>query len=148
MLLIEEYGEEIEFDLQQRLGVDLGDYFRGRRPWQQLIRFLRRLPMDSWYQSALAMDEEIGWARAQRKLPDKPEPISPQGYSLEVLTLVRTNELIKELLRVLPAVFGGKLPPPFPPEPRPQSAEQRFRDAIEKIELTDAVNAILGDASN
>ncbi|MFD6400825.1 hypothetical protein [Nocardia sp. NPDC060249] len=104
--------------------------------------------MDSWYQSALAMDEEVGWARAQKERPEKPEPLAPQGYSLEVLTMIRQNDLLKEVLRVLPAVFGGKLPPPFPPEPRPQTAEQRFRDAIEKIELTDAVNALLDGTTN
>jgi hypothetical protein len=104
--------------------------------------------MDSWYQSALAMDEQVGWARAQQERPKHPEPLAPQGYSLEVLTMIRQNDLLKEVLRALPAVFGGKLPPPFPPEPRPQTAEQRFRDAIEKIELTDAVNALLDGTTN
>ncbi|MFC4128923.1 hypothetical protein [Nocardia rhizosphaerae] len=104
--------------------------------------------MDSWYQSALAMDEEIGWARAQQPVSEKRAPIAPQGYSLEVLTMIRQSELLKEIIRALPAVFGGKLPPPFPPEPRPQTAEQRFRDAIERIELTDAVNALLSGTHN
>ncbi|WP_043654334.1 hypothetical protein [Nocardia thailandica] len=94
------------------------------------------------------MDEEIGYERAQQPLPETRERIAPQGYSMSILLQLRQIDLLKELMRLLPAVFGGKLPPPFPPEPRPQTAEQYFREVIEKIELTDAVNALLGIDNN
>ncbi|MGW5520002.1 hypothetical protein [Nocardia africana] len=122
------------------MGVDLLDFFRGSRPWPQLYRFLKRLPQHGWYQSAIAMDEEIGWERAQQPQPDGPiEPPTPHGYTLTHYLLLRSIDLQKELLRMLPAVFGGKLGPPLPPEPRPQTAEQRFRDRIETLAVYDAL---------
>jgi hypothetical protein len=101
------------------------------------------LPAHGWYQTALAMDEELGWERAQKPLPDSvSEAPTPLGYSLPVLLMLRQIDLQKELLRILPAVFGGKLGPPLPPEPRPQTAEQRFRDIKDKIETYDAIAAL------
>ncbi|MFF4027009.1 hypothetical protein ACFYY5_29590 [Nocardia elegans] len=125
------------------MGVDLLDFFRGRRPWQQLYRFLKRLPQHGWYQAAIAMDEEIGWERAQQPQPDGAvEPPTPHGYTLTHYLLLRSIDLQKELLRILPAVFGGKLGPPLPPEPRPQTAEQRIRHKREQIETYDAIRAL------
>ena len=89
------------------------------------------------------MDEEIGWERAQQPRPDGPvEPPTPHGYTLTHYLLLRSIDLQKELLRVLPAVFGGKLPPPLPPEPRPETAEQRIRKKLEVFETYEAIRAL------
>jgi hypothetical protein len=98
--------------------------------------------MDSCYQSAIAMDEQIGWERAQRPVSETKTPVSPQGYSLGILLQLKVIDLMKELLRIIPASFSGTLPPPFPPEPRPQTAEQRFRDAIDTHNVNEALQAM------
>ncbi|MFC4373377.1 hypothetical protein ACFO5K_04635 [Nocardia halotolerans] len=95
--------------------------------------------MDSWYQAAVAMDERIGWERAQHPESDERRPLSPVGYSLPVLLQLRQLDLTKEVLRVLPAVFSGKMPPPMPAEPRPQPAEARFREKLDQISVIDAL---------
>lgn len=77
------------------------------------------------------MNPEIGAERAKQPAVDPgelPAP-TPLGYSFETLLMLRLIDLTKELLRVIPASFSGKLPPAMPPEPRPQTAEQRIRDA-------------------
>ncbi|MFD3594268.1 hypothetical protein ACFWU5_16190 [Nocardia sp. NPDC058640] len=109
------------------------------RPWAQVYRLLRRLPMDSWYQAAVAADEHIGFQRAQQPEPAEKQPLSFVGYSLPVLLQLRQIDLLKEVLRVLPAVFSGKLPPPMPAEPRPQTAEQRAREKLDQISVRDAL---------
>ncbi|MFE7745376.1 hypothetical protein [Nocardia sp. NPDC057455] len=92
------------------------------------------------------MDPIIGWERAQHPRPESeefPAP-TPEGYSLEVLLQLRLIDYIKELIRIMPAVFGGKLPPPMRPEPRPMTAEDRAREQLETQQVNDAVNALLG----
>lgn len=149
MLLIEEYGDLIEADLWKYAhGWDLLDFFRGRHPWPQLWRFLANgCPPESQYHAALAMDEEIGRARAMQPRPETRGPISPAGYSLPVLLQLRVIDLLKEVMRVIPASFSGKMPPPFPPEPRPQTAEERIRDEIETLNLNSAIDLLLGRAT-
>jgi hypothetical protein len=139
VLLIEEYGEDIEEDLADRYGWALGDYFRGVRPWQELYRRMQRWGPDSWYQSKILMDEEIGRQRAAQPEPKTRAPLSPQGYSLQILLQLKVIDLLKELMRVIPASFSGKMPPPFPPEPRPVTAEQLIRDAMETANVHDVL---------
>ncbi|CRY84377.1 hypothetical protein SAMN05421776_12327 [Nocardia farcinica] len=124
------------------LGVDLGDYFRGDRPWPQLYRFLRRLPSHGCYHSALAMNEELGRELAKQPLPEEIPPPSPLGYTLEALLLLRVIDLLKEQMRAYAAGLGGKLPPPFPPERRPMTAEQRIRDEQETQNVVSALRAM------
>jgi hypothetical protein len=88
------------------------------------------------------MNEEIGRQLAEQPQSNKWEPPTPLGYSLPVLLQLRQIDLTKEVLRVLPAIFGGKLPPPIPPEPRPQTAAQRIRDAIETRNVLDALTQL------
>lgn len=94
------------------------------------------------------MDEELAWQRIQADNAagdsDQREssPISPRGYSLEVLLALKQIDLLKELMRVIPASFSGKLPPPFPPEPRPQTAYQRMRDRMDQIEVHNALKEL------
>ncbi|WP_280357070.1 hypothetical protein [Nocardia otitidiscaviarum] len=88
------------------------------------------------------MDEDLGRERAKHPLPEEHPPLSPEGYSLEVLLLLRQIDLLKELMRVIPASFSGKLPPPFPPEPRPQTAEMRFRDQQDTRNVLEALRTL------
>ncbi|WP_157115047.1 hypothetical protein [Nocardia niwae] len=92
------------------------------------------------------MNPEIGWERAQQKRPEPGElpPPTPKGYSLEVLLMLKLIDYVKELIRVMPAVFSGKLPPPIKPEPRPMTAEDLFRDLQETQNVHEAVDNILG----
>ncbi|MFE2994079.1 hypothetical protein ACFXG4_03555 [Nocardia sp. NPDC059246] len=93
------------------------------------------------------MDDELAWQRiqvddAEGDEPQEIPPISPRGYSLEVLLALKQIDLLKELMRVIPASFSGKLPPPFPPEPRPQTAYQRLRNRMDQIEVHNALKEL------
>ncbi|MGV9617107.1 hypothetical protein [Nocardia xishanensis] len=143
MLLIDERGEEIEADLFAR-GWDLLDYMRGERPWSQLIRLLRRLPMWSHYQAALLMDPELGELRAQRDQHDggeevEPQPLSPLHYDLPVLLALRHIDVTKELIRVVASVFAERPAAPLPPEPRPMTAEARARARADRDQVLDVL---------
>lgn len=118
------------------------DYFRGRRPWPQFWRYTIGLPEHGRYKSALAMNPEIGAERAKQPLPDEFPPPTPYGYSLSILLQLRQIDLLKELMRVIPASFSGKLPPPMQPEPRPMTAEMRIRDEQETKNVYDALVAL------
>ncbi|MBF6333320.1 hypothetical protein [Nocardia transvalensis] len=137
--LIESFGEEIEADLFER-SWDLLDYFRGVRPWPQLVRLLRRLPMWSHYQSALLMDPDIGERRAREEIDEgaAPQPLAPLHYDLSALLMLRQIDITKELIRVIASVFGDRPAAPLPPEPRPTTAEamaraQRDRDQVRDV---------------
>lgn len=93
------------------------------------------------------MDEEIGRARAMQPRSEVTAPISPLGYSLPVLLQLRIIDLLKELMRVIPGSLTGKLPARMPPEPRPQTAEERIRDELETLNVLNAVDVLLGRAS-
>ncbi|WP_280465239.1 hypothetical protein [Nocardia brasiliensis] len=124
--------------------MDLLDYFRGIRPWRQLYRFLKQLPMDSHYQSAVAMNPEIGAQLAKQKRPEKFDPPTPQGYTLPILLQLKMIDLVKELMRLIPAVFSGKVPPPMKPEPRPMTAADLIRERAETEAVYEALDLILG----
>ncbi len=95
--------------------------------------------MDSWYQAAIAADERIGFERAQQPLSDDRQPLSFVGYSLPVLLQLRQIDLTKELMRVIPGSFTGKLPPPMPAEPRPRTAEAIAREKLDQISVQAAL---------
>lgn len=143
MHLIESFGEEIEADLFER-GWDLLDYFRGVRPWPQLIRLLRRLPMWSHYHSALLMDPEIGECRAREEVDEDaaPPPLSPLHYDLPSLLMLRQIDITKELIRVIATVFGGAPGAPMTPEPRPTTAEAMARARLDRDQVRDVLTRL------
>ncbi|MGW4769861.1 hypothetical protein ACWEO2_17675 [Nocardia sp. NPDC004278] len=143
MYLIEQRGEEIEADLFEH-GWDLLDYFRGRRPWPQLIRLLRRLPMWSHYQSALLMDPELGARRAQQERDEDaaPQPLSPLHYDLSALLTLRQIDITKELIRVVASVFADTPAAPLPPEPRPTTAEAQARARADRDQVLDVLTRL------
>ncbi|WP_041560284.1 hypothetical protein [Nocardia farcinica] len=88
------------------------------------------------------MNEELGRELAKQPLPEEIPPPSPLGYTLEALLLLRVIDLLKEQMRAYAAGLGGKLPPPFPPERRPMTAEQRIRDEQETQNVVSALKAM------
>lgn len=89
------------------------------------------------------MDPEVGRWRAEQPVSDEaPPPPTPLGYSFPVLLQLKQIDLLKEVLRVLPAVFGGKLAPPYPREPRPVTAEQLIREERETQNVLSALDML------
>ncbi|WP_109523560.1 MULTISPECIES: hypothetical protein [Nocardia] len=143
MLLIDRHGEDIEADLFHR-GWDLLDYMRGERPWTQLIRLARRLPMWSHYQAALLMDPELGELHAQEEIDENapPSPISPLYYDLPTLLMLRHIDVTKELIRVVASLFSDSPAAPIPPEPRPSTAEARARARADRDQVLDVLHRL------
>ncbi|MEV6321370.1 hypothetical protein AB0M45_09260 [Nocardia sp. NPDC051787] len=144
MRLIDDFGEEIEADLFER-GWDLLDYFRGVRPWPQLVRLLRRLPMWSHYQSALLMDPELGERRAREEPPEDdaaPPPLAPLHYDLPALLMLRQIDVTKELIRTVASAFSTHAVPPLPPEPRPTTAEALARARADFDQIRDVLTRL------
>jgi hypothetical protein len=100
------------------------DWFRGHRPWAQLLRVIGRLPPQSHYKAALADDDEL----AERSPP--PVPGAPRvpltGYSRTHELLAALLDAVNELHATLTAAHtkGGKRPP-VRRTPRPVTALQR-----------------------
>lgn len=127
--------------MEYRSGLDLLDYFRGDRPWGQLVRIVAGLPDCGKFKSAMAMDEDLAAVLADMPDPEgEPPPLSPHGYGLLERLVLRQNDLIKQLIHVTIGAAGGK-PGAFQPEPRPSTAIERARAAKD----TTAMRGILAD---
>lgn len=137
--LVERHGADLEYDLHDQLGLDLLDWFRGVRPWSKLYRLIDRLPRDSRYKAALAMDPEYARVAARRMadagVAEEPA-MTPLGWSREVELL---TSLLEAILHVRSAVVGGyaKNPPKVKPLPRPRTALQEAMWELERDELLD-----------
>lgn len=141
---IDLYGEQIEADLSDR-GHDLLDWFRGRRPWPQLIRLTDRLPDGSRFRAALADDEDL----ARERIESGAEPAAARSRPpLEGETQDRMllRAAVTGLLRVEHAVYaaqaGNKAGRPPPPLPGPETAEDRLRAAYEMAGVEDIFDQV------
>jgi len=122
--------------MQALLGVDLLDYFRGRRPWRQLLRFLAGMPAHSRYMAALADDE----ATARRVAADRtrrPAPMTMAGYDPMIARL-------DTVIDVLVAAHSTGSTPPRMPRPvtaldrlAARDARSRHRDRVRMIRGSD-----------
>jgi hypothetical protein len=56
------------------------DFFRRRRPWPQLLRFLERLPIHSHYKAALADDDEYAQVVLSFQHGKPAAPMNMVGY--------------------------------------------------------------------
>lgn len=147
---IDLYGEAIEADLAlggvgYTGGCDLLDWFRGVRPWPQLLRLLDRLPAGSRYVAAILDDEDLARARIEAGVEPPPHRSTPPllGETPERMLL---RAVLSGLHRVEHAIFAaqvGKKAGPRPrPLPGPSTAEERLREvlAVQEVEgLFDAV---------
>ena len=123
---IDRYGEAIEWDLHERLGLDLVALVRSRS-WAKLARLIDRLPSDSHYMAAIAEDDEVAeaWLRANPESGEKRRAgVRPKwtDMSAEAQLLMA----VVERLDTLSHQVGGIEKPPKP-LPRPASALERVR---------------------
>lgn len=147
---IDLYGADIESDLADR-GDDLLDWFRGRRPWPQLDRYLRRMPEGCRYHAALLADEDLA-ARQIEQEQDTPDDEDGDGSrrpplvgETQGLSLLRSA--VSALLRVEHAVYAAQAPKNKrgrPPDPikGPLTAKDRLLDEIGTAEVYDIFDQV------
>lgn len=149
-------------------GFTLHEYFRGDRPWPQLIRFLTGLPSESRYKSAIYTNEKLAeeMVKAQRLIeqierdrmlengvapPEEEEGEDPRttptsffGWTREADLLAQLNDNIKVLTSTLIGVNlpKGKRPPRVRPTPRPVSAVEAVKRRIERDEAKQAMKEL------
>lgn len=129
---MDRYGPEIEWDLHERLGLDLEDWFAGRHEWAKLLRLVDQMPRDSHYQAALYDDPEMAprLARLQEEAGERDMTLIGWTHERELLTGLIDS--VRQLTSVLIGVNSktGK-GPKVPPSPRPRTATDRARSALD-----------------
>lgn len=135
---INTYGSAIEADLFDR-GWDLLDYFRGVRPWPQLLRLIGRLPEGSRHFSALLDDEDLARFRIEQGLEAQRSDRPPLLGETPERRLLR--ELVDEMRHNSWATFAaqqGKKAGAAPKRSKhPQTAEERIGSAYARQVVED-----------
>lgn len=110
-------------------GWDLLDFFRGVRPWTQLLRLADNLPPYSKYKLALANDDELQRYRERRfnGKPPPPRPPSLADWTVEdeIMTVLHDGFSMIRYTLVALQTQKGKSPPKFTPARRPMTAAER-----------------------
>lgn len=144
---IDIYGAAIESDLADR-SIDLLDFFRGRRPWQQLARMLPRLPEGSRYRAALLDDDELALERLEAESgDDQPKPTRPPLVG-ETQDRALLRQVVSFLRRIEHGVYNAQAPRnkrTRPPEPLkgPETAEDRIRDLVGDAEVEEIFDQVI-----
>jgi hypothetical protein len=126
--LLDRYGAALEADLFERTW-DLLDFFRGVRPWPQLLRLMDHLPPLSHFRRAVADDDDLA-RRAELAALGRPSsrgaPSLAHWTEMDDLIATLTDGFTLVQLAIASAnTPKGKSPPKFRPTPRPRSAWQR-----------------------
>lgn len=146
---IDLYGEAIETDLSDR-GHDLLDWFRGRRPWPQLLRLTQRLPPDSHYKAALLDDEELATERIEAEERGELTP-PPRKSKPSLIGETQERALLRAIASALPriehAVYAvnapkGKAGRPPTGLPSPETAEDRVRSQRGDADVEELIAAV------
>lgn len=124
--LITRYGGALEWDLQTRCGVDLGEYWRDRRRHRKLLNLIDHLPGDAQSIAAMLNDPEAAAAvrEGRLRLPADAAPSGPDTTEWSPLRegLARIEDQLGLLLVTTIALKGAKPVPKFKPAPRPTTA--------------------------
>lgn len=104
--------------MQEILGLDLDDWFRGVRDWRTLLDFVEELPRGSRYRASLADDDDLAEAVIEADLPVSSAGPSLVGWTREMDVLADIQDLI------LLGLFRGS-GKSAPRVPRPITAIQR-----------------------
>ena len=134
-MLIDRYGEAIEYDLHT-MGLDILDFFRHRLSWRKLDVILARLPAGSAFWAARADDDEAAKATIEAHgIPAKGDGAPALAdMSLANQLVLTTNDLLLVLVDRMERLGGGTPTPPKP-TPRPRTAWQRAEKAYESARM-------------
>ena len=138
--LVERYGAAIEYDLHDRFGLDLLDFFRHRYSWRKLETLLWQLPSGTAFWAARADDDETA-AAILKHMGSKPGKAAPPA----LIEMDRTNQTLLDVLDTLQVVvhhleaLGGGKPNTPTPSLRPETGMSRARRAAEHTEAADLV---------
>lgn len=147
--MIDRYGEAIESDLFDR-GWDLLDFFRGTRPWAQLVRLVDNLPAWSRTGRAMVDDDELHeWRerrRAEQGLSARP-PLRMRDWT-EFDELIQTVHDAANAIRITIAQVNtpkGRNAPTFKAGKRPLTAAERHERRKDRQVVADIVAQLLPD---
>lgn len=152
---IDRYGSAIEADLPHEWpGIELTDWFRGRRRWAQLYRLLDQLGPGTRWDAALQSDRELAQAQIdadaekdddedERREQPRP-PLVGETYDRKLL-----RAAVSALLRIEHATYAvhagkGKAGTPPHPLPGPRSARDELMRDFGMDEVWDIFAAIEG----
>lgn len=146
---VDRYGAAIEYDLHERFGLDLLDFFRGRYSWAKLIRLLEQMPRASRFMEAQASDRELAEHLRKRKEEDgakaapPPPPAPPlSAYTLEAELLTGIGEQLGLVVQRLGWIIKDNRYKPKP-WPRPLTASDRIEEELYIKRMDDLVEEIL-----
>jgi hypothetical protein len=101
------------------------DWFRGKRPWNQLLRLVGHLPKYSRYWVAYNEDDQVAEVRLRMPAPSGPPPLAAWGEVEELIATLR-EEFAVVRHTIASVAPGLKTRPKAPkPIPRPVAARQR-----------------------
>lgn len=142
--MVDRYGDAIEYDLHQHLGLDLVDFFRGRYSWRKLADLLDWLPTGSALWAARADDDEAAQAyldRAgnKRRRAAARFPLRDMDPSTQLLMSV--VDMLAVVSAKLEALGGGR-PGTVKPVPRPLTAMERAEARAEAAQVDNLLDDV------
>jgi hypothetical protein len=126
--IVSRFWREIEVDLLQRVGADLGTLWRDRR-WRLLLNLIDHLPRASWSQAAMANDEEYA-TLVSRSILEGPSVRDDEEWSPPLVEMTPEVVVLSTLVDAVNALRTtlimanskpGSAPPKIPPYPRPNT---------------------------
>ena len=141
------YGADLEFDVWERTGDDLGPWIRGERDWDLLLRIAARLPLGTHYRSALLDDDDLADRIAEvhgpphkRRRAHRPPLV---GFTPEVAQLHQIGHRLERLEWAIFRAQGGKKATPPKPAKGPETADDRWEMRDHLREHDEVVSQVL-----
>jgi hypothetical protein len=123
-------------------GIDLGTEWRARR-WRRLLNLIDRLPRNSAYIAAVAADDDVADAIAQRDDGDQVgQRRELTDWTADVELLSMLYDRVGELIQATVASRGVR-PTRLQPAPRPVTALERARRRARIRQHDDLVARVL-----
>ena len=144
--LLDRYGAAIEFDLFSHGGWDILDWFRGTRPWPQLLRLVDKFPPLSQFRRAIADDDDLArqYEVSGAALTGPGKPTLAHWTELDDLkaTIIDGFSLV-QLAIASQHTPKGKPAPKFRATPRPKTAWHRAQRRRDEAAHRDIVSQVL-----